>query len=703
MTDVTATSPTVSLTERLGMTDTTLRSSTIPLTESLGITGIPTTSLTISLVERLGISAASTITASVSLTERLGIVHTTTTSPTVSLTENLGINDTLTVFISAKLLTESLGITDTVRVIVTTKSLVEDLGFIAVPTSATNLASNQILINIPQASVTVDQTNVDLVVAYANTALETIIITNNFADISIDYSRIQSGNTVTLNTGPTILADIDTTHTGNDVEIEFSDATTITGPSGWDGTLELPTITTATISAQETTSGTTTTTTTYSDITVIEIGLTNSDLSFNSPVRIEFLGDGNNQGFIGFVRAAGTSSVTILSLCVSNPPTLTSGQACYVEEGANLVVYTTHFTAIGSAKATSTSASASTSTAGSSGGGGGGGGGSTGTTAGQAGFGGKLNQPITIYEISYNTCDKNIVKIIVGVVGTEAPSPYVKIRTSEKVYAATLIQDQPYAEANKSFSVSRYVYEAQISSNQKYFIVTAEQASGRVAITDSYLVNIDQCKKTITVNSMKDIKKAGVSEPTIEIGRPNIFDVKFQVKGNKPIPAATINQFVELGTQVKIISIVDSISTLKRAELRVITAGGNYSNYAAIKMDIMPLNTTNTYVISAELPTLFLQAPAIVYWIIVTNNDAKVQSSEKYYLGVKPTYRLDAELKLDSSASKAQGSTYRPTAYVYNKEETPLFGSVSLLVDDKEVYTSSEYVFNKGQSVIDLE
>jgi hypothetical protein len=205
------------------------------------------------------------------------------------------------------------------------------------------------------------------------------------------------------------------------------------------------------------------------------------------------------------------------------------------------------------------------------------------------------------------------------------------------------------------------------------------------------------------VNSMKDIKKVNVSEPTIEVGRPNIFDVKFQVKGNKPILATTLNQFVELGTQVKITSIVDSISVLKRAELRVITAGGNYSNYAAIKMDIMPLNTTNAYVVSAELPTLFLQAPAIVYWITVANNDAKVQSSEKYYLGVKPTYKLDAELKLDSPQSKAQGSTYRPTAYVYNKGEMPLFGSVSLLVDDKEVYTSSEYVFSKGQSVIDLE
>ncbi len=40
---------------------------------------------------------------------------------------------------------------------------------------------------------------------------------------------------------------------------------------------------------------------------------------------------------------------------------------------------------------------------------------------------------------------------------------------------------------------------------------------------------------------------------------------------------------------------------------------------------------------------------------------------------------------------------------MYNKGEMPLFGSVSLLVNGTMMYTSSEYVFNKGQSVIDLQ
>ncbi len=344
-------------------------------------------------------------------------------------------------------------------------------------------------------------------------------------------------------------------------------------------------------------------------------------------------------------------------------------------------------------------------TAGGAGGGGGGGGVGGISTSSGIGFGGKLGNPVVLYQISYDVCDRNTVRIIAGMYGTEAPPPNVKVRTPEKqVYSATLAKDQPYTEANKVLPVSRYVYEAPISSNQKYFVITAEQVSGRIATSTSYLVNVYSCSDTIVVNPMTDLDEVGTFEPTIEAGRPNIFDIKFQVNANKPILASAVNQFVKGVDHVKVSSIISSPSVLSRSELRVITAGGNYSDYAAIKMDTISLqNITNTYFVSADLPTSFLQAPAIVYWIHVINQDNKIQDSEKYYLGVKPTYKLDARMELDSSPSKAEGTTYRPTAYIYNKGEKPLFGTVSLVVDDKVVYTSAEHVFNKGQSVIDLE
>ncbi|HXG14363.1 MAG TPA: hypothetical protein VNK25_04450, partial [Candidatus Nitrosotenuis sp.] len=349
--------------------------------------------------------------------------------------------------------------------------------------------------------------------------------------------------------------------------------------------------------------------------------------------------------------------------------------------------------------------STSTSSGTTSGGAGGGGGGGSGGTAGGEGFGGRLAQPIIIYEITYDVCEQNMVRITVGVVGSESPAPNVKIRTPLKeVYSATLAQNQPYIEANKVLQISRYVYEAPLDPQLNFFIVTAEEIGGRAAVTATYMVDIaDDCRRTIVVNPMTDLERTGIEEPTAEIGRPNIFDIKFQVNGNKPIRATEVNHYVESDSKVRVSAIVDSPTSIRRAELRVNIVGGNYSNYAAVKMDAIPLlNITNTYMVSAELPTSFLQAPAIVYWIHVINNDEKIQSSERYALGVKPSYKLDARLELDSPPSKAEGTTYNPTAYVYNNGEKQFFGSVSLLVDGNVVYTSPEQLFNKGQSVVNL-
>ena len=420
------------------------------------------------------------------------------------------------------------------------------------------------------------------------------------------------------------------------------------------------------------------------------------------------------------VRVAKSSSLVSDSIgCpVMTGYTFNTGTSTWVQQGVTisniasidantceLDLTVEHFSRFSLSSQQSSSSSDSTSSgAGAAGGDGGGGGGGSGGAA-EGGLGGILVSPLVIYEITYDVCEQNMARIIVGAIGSEAPAPNVKIRTPLKeVYSATLAQYQPYAEANKSFQISRYVYEATLDPKLNFFIVTAEQAGGRAAVTATYMVNMDECRNTIIVNPMTDIDKTGVSEPTLEIGRPNIFDVKFQVNANKPVAATTVNEFLEPKDQLEISAIVDSPTTVRRAELRVNVAGGNYSNYAAVKMDVTPLqNVTNAYVVSAKLPSSFLQTPAMVYWIHVINNEGKAQSSERYVIGVKPTYDLDARMELDTPPSKAQGTTYRPTAYVYNMGAHPLFGTVSLLVNDKVVYTSPEQLFNKDQSVIDLE
>jgi hypothetical protein len=367
----------------------------------------------------------------------------------------------------------------------------------------------------------------------------------------------------------------------------------------------------------------------------------------------------------------------------------------------NVVLSTPHFSEFAlTSKAKATASSSSGASSGAAGGAGGSGS-VGGVSVGTVGAPGTVANPIILYQAQYDTCEKNMVRIIAGVYGSEAPPPHVKIRTPDReVYSATLAKDQPYLEHNKILQVSRYVYEAPINRDLKYFVITAEQINGRIATSTSYLVNIYGCSDTIIINPMTDLDKIRV-DTVIEEGRPNIFDVKFQIGSGKPVSSTAVNQFIQGNEKITISGIIDSQTDLRRAELRVVTGGNNYTDYAAVKMDVTPLTgIANTYYVSAELPASFVQTPAIIYWIHVVNQEEKIQASEKYYLGVKPTYPLDARLELDTPIAKSQGSTLRPSAYVYN-EGKPLFGSVSLLVNGKVEYTSSEYVF-KDITAIDL-
>ena len=370
----------------------------------------------------------------------------------------------------------------------------------------------------------------------------------------------------------------------------------------------------------------------------------------------------------------------------------------------DVVLSTPHFSEFAltsKSKSSTSSSSGATASGGGDSGGSGGGGGVSGATTGTVGAPGTVANPIILYQAQYDVCEKNMVRIIAGVYGSEAPPPHVKIRTPDReVYSATLAKEQPYLEHNKILQVSRYVYEAPINRDLKYFVITAEQVNGRIATSTSYLVDIYGCSDTIIINPMTDLDKIRV-DTVIEEGRPNIFDVKFQIGSGKPVSSIAVNQYIQGNEKVTISGIIDSQTDLRRAELRVVTGGNNYTDYAAVKMNVTPLaGIANTYYVSAELPTSFIQTPAIIYWIHVVNQEEKIQASEKYYLGVKPTYPLDARLELDTPIAKSQGSTLRPSAYVYN-EGKPLFGSVSLLVNGKVEYTSSEYIF-KDITAIDL-
>jgi hypothetical protein len=665
MTDQANTALTQILTENLGMTDQANTALTQILTENLGMTDQANTARTQPITENLGMTDQANTALIQLLTENLGMTGTANTSQTRALTENLGMADTTTTPATTRTLTENLGITDQLTTRITTKSLSEELGI-------NDILSTTYTISSSQTAPTLDYSS------SIDTDTDTVIISNS--------------QTISLST------------TNVDVEIMIPANVAVSADADWDGILNLPTAQVLTSVTPTVESGVTKTVT-----SVIEVGANDITLTLDKAVRLKFEDKGGQR--VGYARDGTFTEITSTCPSVSDEAANTafvgSGGDCKITSGSDLYVWTRHFTSFASFSSSSTpSAPSPSATSDSSGGGGGGGGGGSGGAAsGTAGFGGLLRQPIVIYDISYDLCEQNTVKITVGVQGLETPPPNVKIRTpNQNVYSATLLESQPYAEDNKVFSIGRYVYEAPLDPKIDFFIVTAEQIAGRVVVTDRYLVNIDECRNTIVVKSMDDIDRVEASESAIDAKRPNIFDVKFQVNDNKTIKAEMENQFVEPGDQIKFSAIIESASPIRRSELRMNVAGGNYSDYLAVKMNATPLqNITNTYIVSADLPPTFLQAPAIVYWIYVINNDGKAQSSDRYVIGVKPTYKLDASIKLESSPSKPEGTTYRPTAYVNNNGEKPLFGSVSLLANNTVVYTSPEQLFNKGESIVGLE
>ncbi len=266
-------------------------------------------------------------------------------------------------------------------------------------------------------------------------------------------------------------------------------------------------------------------------------------------------------------------------------------------------------------------------------GGGGGGGGAVGGVG--IGFGGNITMAVRLYEISYDVCEKNLVTIIAGS-DRALSTPFVKIRGIESgVYPARLIVPQPFTELNKVSSISKYVYEAPLTSKDEFFIVTAQLLDVRWTAEASYSVNIYGCKDTIVITEFEDFDTR-ISEPTIDPNRPQVFDVKYQIgNGTLQISPETSGLFITGDEPITVSGTVYSTSHPTRVELRTITAGGLASEYAAIVMNIEPLDVENAYRVSAEIPIHFMQSPGITFWIQAINEKELIQESKKQTIGVK--------------------------------------------------------------------
>lgn len=179
---------------------------------------------------------------------------------------------------------------------------------------------------------------------------EVTVTVDGTTDATIDVSSFMDGGTGDV---PQITINSDTA----DIAIP---ATTVTGPADWNGVIAAPTVTTVTL--PETTGETTTLG------TAIEIGFADAKLSFDNAVRILLPGQAGKKA--GYSRP-GTAFTEITSLCAAD--TQAAGDAlgvdgeCKIDAGADLVIWTKHFTKFASYTQTTNSTSTSSST--SSGGG----------------------------------------------------------------------------------------------------------------------------------------------------------------------------------------------------------------------------------------------------------------------------------------------------------------------------------------------
>src|SRR5579864_8729289 len=393
-----------------------------------------------------------------------------------------------------------------------------------------------------------------------------------------------------------------------------------------------------------------------------------------------------------------TNPVTILSAT----PSADNSNTC------DVVVQAQHFSqfALGGHSTGGSSTTSSSTTSSSTGGTGGAGGAvgvgpsgatSTGTSSSSGeGFGGILTPNLKIYQVSYNICNNDTVKIIIGT--DSGAHPTVILRTMSGIIQAQVSNDQPYTQENVNATIQKTVYVAHIDPKETSFEVVVLEAMGKNINTVGKTIEINGCSETLTFGN-----EIPITQPAqIDLSAPQIFNVKFQIgNGTKVLSSDVTNQYID-SQPMTVYSIINSPTSIDRAELRFVKLGDDISKYAAVSMNVVPLQISNTtYIITGVIPKEMAQAPAITYWIHVQNQAGKSTDSDQYSIGVKPSYSAQGKLEVDILTARAEGTTATPIAYFTNTGK-PVFGTVSLIADNNTVYSSVPQMFGSGQTAVDL-
>ena len=207
---------------------------------------------------------------------------------------------------------------------------------------------------------------------------------------------------------------------------------------------------------------------------------------------IEYSSDG---GTIWTIFSDGTSTTTSdIVTGLTNSQEYQFRVSAVNSAGTGAVSDTVTATPSSSADTTTTTSSGGSSSSGGSGGSGGS------SPSGEFGIRGDESAEVQLYEISWNLCNSNIIRVLAGPASLDLS---VKIRTAQSgVITAHLASEQPYEDILK--------FEANISQDESFVLVQAESIIGRSAQIDKQTINLDPCGGRVVVREYDPIESDAV-------------------------------------------------------------------------------------------------------------------------------------------------------------------------------------------------
>jgi len=584
-------------------------------------------------------------------------------------------------------LTESLSISDGLSPSASSQTYGSDTLTLKDTASLLKISPDQHLVSNNQTAIIVTQDKPNLVVTSNNTALSSIMIPTTVTSPTINYAQIVSSGTVHVTHALNITKDT----TGDnkiDVAVTIPAATDISNPA-WNGILQLPTSQSSSSLVLPAPQGQVATAK-----TVIQMG-SSIPLTFNNAVRILFVGQAG--AHVGYFYSP-TSVTETTPTCASDDQSIANGLAagasCKIDVGGDLVVWTKHFTSFVTwTLKTSSIAPSAPQIPTASGGGGGYGTGvqppaptSTETAASM------LSTGVTLYDVTYDVCDQQQVQFTVG--SPDLTVPVVEFATSSGVVQAQVSSHQPYSGLYDLTKQNVLSYDAKIKPDTKSLDMLITSGNGTGYVTAK--VDVTKCKQTV---SFAPIPILGTNSPDA----PKVFDEKLQI-GNDTISAASSNDKYITNQNVTISGLVYSSAPLDHAEIRAVKIGSNVTlGYNKVDANITSTTVSHVYLVNATLPQDYLVSPAITYWMYANNTGGFESESDQYSIGVSPTYPVNGTIGFVIPQNVPADLIQSLQVYFTNNSTGILYGSVSLVVDGKQVSQFVDHVFDRGTSVMDLD